>query len=101
MAGLSKKLLVGIVIPFFFLAVFSTSSFAQDDEDIPENIPAYAMVWDALLARPLGLVSICVGSVVFGISWPFAALGGNDRITFEKLIAEPVSFTFDRGLGDF
>jgi hypothetical protein len=101
MAGFSKKLLAAVILPFFLMAVFSTTALSEDDREIPENITAHAMAWDAFVVRPVGVVSIGIGSVIFGITWPLAALGGNTDVTFEKLIAEPVSFTFRRQLGDF
>ena len=101
MTGLYKKLMISSIILLFLAAVSSTSAIAANDGDTPEDITAHAMAWDALLVRPLGVVAIIVGSTGFIITWPLAALGGNVHVTFEKLIVEPVSFTFQRGLGDF
>ena len=98
---LIKKFFAGIVITFMCVVLFSTPVLAGNDGDIPDDVSAHAMAWDAFLVRPLGVVSIGVGSVIFGITSPLAALGGNIHVTFEKLIAEPVAFTFQRPLGDF
>jgi hypothetical protein len=61
---------------------------------------AGAMIVDALVVRPLGFVALVTGSVVFVISYPFAAAGGNVDDAVEKLVKEPARFTFDRPLGD-
>ena len=96
-----KKLITAILILVFVGVVFSAPAIAEDDRDIPKDIDAHTMAWDAFLVRPLGMVSIAVGSAVFVISWPLAALGGNGDMAFEKLVAGPARFTFQRGLGDF
>jgi hypothetical protein len=96
-----KKLITAILIPVLVGIILSTPAIAEDDKEIPRDIDAHTMAWDAFLVRPLGVVSIAVGSAVFVISWPLAALGGNGDMAFEKLVAGPVKFTFQRGLGDF
>jgi hypothetical protein len=101
MKCLIKKFFAGIVFSLLCVVLFTTPTLAGDSGDIPDDISAHAMAWDAFLVRPLGVVSIGVGSVIFGITSPLAALGGNIHATFEKLIAEPVAFTFQRPLGDF
>jgi uncharacterized membrane protein YoaT (DUF817 family) len=62
---------------------------------------AEAMVADALVARPIGLVTTVVGSAVYVVSLPFSLLGGNEKQAREKLVYEPSAFTFKRPLGEF
>ena len=62
---------------------------------------AAAMIGDALVVRPVSLVGLGVTSLVFLIGWPFAAAGGNEDMAKEKLLHDPVQFTFKRPLGDF
>jgi len=66
-----------------------------------ESGSAEAMVADALIARPIGLVTTVVGSAVYVVSLPFSLLGGNEQQAREKLVKEPSAFTFKRPLGEF
>ncbi len=59
------------------------------------------MIVDAFLVRPLGLVGSAAGFVTWVVSLPFSILGGNGDEAAEVLIKEPVSYTFNRPLGDF
>jgi hypothetical protein len=59
------------------------------------------MMWDMLVMRPIGIVGTAVGSVVWLISYPFAALGGNTDESTERLVADPFEWTFQRPLGEF
>jgi len=60
-----------------------------------------AMIGDALIVRPVSLVCLGVSSLVFLIGWPFAAAGGNQDEAKQKLLKDPVRYTFKRPLGDF
>ncbi len=79
------------------LLVVSTPAltFAMDEEkDI-------SIAVDALLVRPLGLVSIAIGGSIFVISLPFTAISGSIGKATNILILRPVAFTFNRPIGDF
>ena len=41
-----------------------------------QNPPAYAMIGDLLIARPLLVVATVIGAGVFVVSLPFTAFGG-------------------------
>ena len=58
------------------------------------------MVLDAVVLRPIGLVTTVAGSVIYTISLPFSLLGGNEPAAREKLVKEPARYTFKRPLGD-
>lgn len=60
---------------------------------------AGAMVADALIGRPLLLLTTVAGTAVFLVSAPFAALGGNLDATAETLVKTPAEATFRRCLG--
>ena len=60
-----------------------------------------AMIADALVARPIGLVTTVVGSAVYVVSLPFSLLGGNEQQARQKLVVEPTNFTFKRPLGEY
>jgi len=59
------------------------------------------MTADLILARPAGLVATLGGSVIFIVSLPFSALGGNTEDAWESLVESPASYTFKRPLGEF
>lgn len=61
--------------------------------------PAYAMIGDLLIARPLLLVGTIIGAGVFLVSLPFTALGGNVSEAGQALVVEPAQATFVRCLG--
>ena len=68
----------------------------SEDEPTTES-----MLGDAVVARPLGLISTIVGAAFFVVSLPFSALGGNTGEAAEKMIVAPAKFTFKRPLGQF
>lgn len=59
-----------------------------------------AMVLDALILRPAGLVTMVIGGAAFVVSLPFTVLGGNVGEAADKLLVEPIDYTFKRKLGD-
>ena len=60
-----------------------------------------AMMFDLAVVRPVGIVATAIGAVFFVISSPFSALGGNIDTAGEKLVKDPVAYTFKRPLGEF
>ena len=83
-----------VVIPFGTAAWAGTYTKKND-------IDAGAMAADFLFGRPIGLVSIVAGSALYVISLPFSALGGNLKDATQKLVMDPINFTFKRPLGEF
>jgi hypothetical protein len=85
------------VVPLVLLLLLlnSTAAFAQSGDD------AFYAVGDLVIARPLGIVSIAVGSAAFIASLPFALTSGSVRNTADLLVGEPFRFTFRRPLGEF
>ena len=66
----------------------------------PEDEPgAGAMVADAVVARPLGVVFTAVGTAAFIVSLPFTAIGGGMTQAADKLVVGPAKETFVRCLG--
>jgi len=64
-----------------------------------EEPSAGAMVADALIARPVLLVTTVAGAGLFVLTYPFSALGGNGEKAAETLVVEPARNTFVRCLG--
>jgi len=78
----------------FVLILTSTPVFAADND-------GFVVVADAVIARPVGLVSLVVGTAFFIVAFPFAATSGSLGTTADTLVGEPFRFTFTRPLGDF
>lgn len=51
--------------------------------------PAYSMVGDLLIARPLLIGATVVGAGLFVVSLPFSALGGNVGAAGKALVVDP------------
>lgn len=80
------------------LPVFSASgdTSSQQEQNSPE-----AMTADLVLCRPLGFVAMLAGTLIFVVSSPFSALGGNVEEAWESLVVTPAVYTFKRPLGEF
>ena len=91
-------------ILFLILALVMVPCWAMAANDMygtDSQISAGAMAGDAIIARPLGIVSIVLGFGFFVISAPFSALGGNIGDAWRTMVVWPAKFTFARPLGDF
>lgn len=64
-----------------------------------EAPPAYAMIADLLIARPLLIAATAVGAVVFVVALPFAAAGGGIGDAGKALVVDPGKAAFVRCLG--
>lgn len=87
-----KKLLL---IFFIFGFIMTTTLHAAE---VPTG---GEMMIDAILIRPIGLVSIALGSVLFVGSLIFTLPSGSVKQTFKRLVVYPAKFTFTRKLGSF
>lgn len=68
-------------------------------KSVEEKPSGFAMAGDLLIARPLGLAFLAVGTVVYVVSLPIALLGGNAKEVGRTLVIEPALETFVRCLG--
>jgi hypothetical protein len=100
-----RKLITYMVVMMISLTLsLAPAAMAQEDTGvyIYETGPSgEAMIGDALIVRPVSLVCLGVTSLVFLVGWPFAAAGGNQAEAQQKLLKDPVEYTFKRPLGDF
>lgn len=60
-----------------------------------------AMIADAFIVRPVGIVAVAVGTVAFIGSLPFSLISGSTGDAARALVAAPAKFTFSRPLGCF
>ena len=87
-----KKLIAFLVV--FALIASAVPAFANEPTE--EYI-----IPDVLLVRPIGLAAIVLGSVIFVVSLPVALPTGSVGKVGQRLVADPVEFTFVRPIGDF
>lgn len=59
------------------------------------------IVGDLAIVRPGCLAVTVVGSAIFVVALPFAAMSGSVRDTADSLVIRPAEATFTRPLGDF
>ncbi len=96
----AKKSLIIMMIVAVMLMPLATTAFAEEYFEA-ENPSGSAMMFDFVVVRPVGIVATAVGCVFFAVSSPFAALGGNIDTAGQKLVKDPVAYTFKRPLGEF
>lgn len=91
--------LLALVLAFANPAFMSTAAASDmyDDYGAPSGD---AMLFDGFFVRPSMLVATAVGVVMFVVTLPFSALGGNVDETGKALVADPVKYTFARPLGE-
>ena len=66
---------------------------------LPDGSPEAMMT--EVIVRPLSLAGTVLGGAIHIITWPFAALGGQDTTESKRqLIDKPLEATFKRPLGD-
>ena len=88
--SLCKTLLLALVL------VVPSTGWSNTVEEVPSPL---SMTGDALFVRPVMIAVTVLGSAIFIVSSPFAALGGNIDETWGQLVAEPFKTTFVRCLG--
>lgn len=64
-----------------------------------QNPPAYAMIGDLLIARPLLIAATVIGAGLFVVALPFTATGGGIGKTGKALVVDPGKAAFVRCLG--
>lgn len=86
-----KKIIAFILILTLVAGAAPVFAAPTSDEIIP----------DVLIARPCGLATIILGSVLFIVALPVALPSGSIAQVGRKLVLDPVEFTFIRPVGDF
>jgi hypothetical protein len=93
-----KKSIILLFTAFFIFSLFSGTTMAEDVIE-SDDTDSGMIVLDLVVARPLGLVAIGVGTAAFVVSLPFTMLTGTVEPVGEKLVVAPLKFTFTRPLG--
>ena len=60
-----------------------------------------AIIADVFIARPLGLIALLGGSMIYVVSLPFAVPAGGTEQAKRTLVDYPYHYTFTRRLGEF
>ena len=97
-----SRIQLGIALLVVILFLCATSlvhaaeaSYAARTEDVS----AEEMIADGLLLRPAGIVATVLGTVVFVVTLPFSIPTKSVDKAAQKLIVDPVRYTFVRPLG--
>jgi hypothetical protein len=94
---LFRALVAALLLSICASAVANSGS--GDPRYTIQNPPAYAMIGDLLIARPLLVVATVIGAGVFVVSLPFTAMGGGVGDAGQALVADPAKAAFVRCLG--
>ena len=94
------------VVSLSSLLMLAMSGFAADADTDASKVdqqtkrPGYgAVMADALILRPLGVIALVAGSVVFVVTIPFSAPTGTIGEAGHTLVVDPALATFARCLG--
>ena len=90
---MKAKLLITICVVAVSLGSVASSSAT-------ENSGPLEVTADALVVRPACLVATVIGSAVFVVALPVAAISKSVKKTANTLVVKPASATFIRPLGD-
>ncbi len=108
-----KPAVIFFLIAALVIIPFGNSAFAEEkpakeaSESEPikaveqKDVPGDRMIADAIFLRPLGFMTTVATTFVFVIGLPFSLIGGNTKASYNKLVAEPAAYTFNRPLGEF
>ena len=101
MLNLKKTLVSCFLIVTLVISPLAVLAETVKQAPYKERSSGEAMTVDLIAARPIGLVATVGGALVFLVSWPFSALGGNSDEAWNTLVADPARYTFQRPLGEF
>lgn len=99
MSSFKQKILGTTFAVIFALSSSSPLMAANSANAVKDRPTGLEMGADLLLARPILLGATILGSVIFVVSSPFSALGGNIKESGRELVGKPFKATFVRCLG--
>lgn len=88
-----KKRIV-LLLAFSIFAAATPTTRAWDDGSFE------AVAADVVVVRPFGLVATLLGSALFVVSLPIAAISQSTTETADALVLTPARMTFTRPLGE-
>jgi len=78
----------------------STSRAAPEGDQSSQQTPI-GVVGDILIMRPLGIIETVTCGLLFLVTLPVTAIGGNYREVYQNLVVKPYKHTFQRPIGHF
>jgi hypothetical protein len=90
-----RKIMKKMCVVLMALCIMLSSSLAFGDQDDPIDV-----LFDSLLFRPLGAVTLVGGAIAYVISLPVAALTDSTETIKRELLTEPYEYTFVRPIGE-
>lgn len=88
-----RRILV-LMLSAIFLAATTPRASAFDDGSFE------AVAADALVVRPVSFVATILGSAIFVVALPIAAISNSTSQTAEALVLKPGRATFTRPMGE-
>src|SRR5688572_6637058 len=82
------------------LALAPSLTWASQDYQMSEP-SGEAVLADAVIVRPVGLIATVFGAAAFVISLPFTIPSGSVGTAARTLVGKPAHFTFVRPIGEF
>ncbi len=82
-----------------FVAILLVLPIESQAARFEEKPGAFTMVADLLVARPIGLVMLGIGSAAWVVTLPFSLFGGNPIDSSAELVFKPAREVFVRCLG--
>jgi len=99
---MKKRVIVGLLV-LLAVAMLQTPSYAEPSTKYSTqtrgNIPLDSTLFDVLILRPMGIVSCVLGVATSVVAMPFVITSGGGYETGDKLITEPIEYTFKRPIG--
>lgn len=96
----STAVVLALTTGFLALPVMAEQTNQSGDPTYTvEAPPAWAMMGDLIVARPLLIAATIIGAGAFVISLPFTAAGGNMGEAGKALVVDPGKEAFVRCLG--
>jgi hypothetical protein len=99
---MKKKVIIGLLV-LVAISLIQMPAYAGTPTKYSTqsrgNIPLDATLFDVLILRPMGIVSCVLGAATTLVAFPFAFTTGAGSEVGDKLITEPVEWTFQRPIG--
>jgi len=91
------SILLAVIIIFTFSISFAGF---EKPQMLDSDTAAADIVLDMVITRPIGLVGLIAGSVVYVVTLPVAMITKSVDRTQKALVKDPYDYTFVRPLGD-
>jgi len=88
-----------LVIPALVVALGIPQAFALDQEQVRREPSSGEVLVDAVIARPIGLLTTIAGAAAFVVSLPFTLPSKSVDRAKEALVVTPARYTFKRPIG--